>query len=166
VVNVTWYAAVAFCRWLATRFPGARLPIEEEWEYGCRAGTESRYWSGDSEEDLDGVGWYSKNSDGRTHRVGEKPANGWGLYDVHGNVLEWTATAWSKEPYAGRESGFEVDPAAVEWPDLAESGGGERVIRGGSFGGAADRTRSAYRGGRRPRVEIGDRGFRVVLPGP
>jgi formylglycine-generating enzyme required for sulfatase activity len=166
VVNVTWYAAVAFCRWLATRFPGARLPIEEEWEYGCRAGTESRYWSGDSEEDLDGVGWYSKNSDGRTHRVGEKPANGWGLYDVHGNVLEWTATAWSKEPYAGRESGFEVDPAAVEWPDLAESGGGERVIRGGSFEGTAGGARSACRDWGHPGDGGWGRGFRVVLPGP
>ena len=58
VVNVTWYAAVAFCRWLAGSFPGARLPLEEEWEVACRAGTETRYCSGESEKDLARVGWY------------------------------------------------------------------------------------------------------------
>ena len=69
VENVTWYQAVAFCRWLSASFRwarGARLPTEEEWEYACRAGTETRYWKGDQEADLEQVGWYEENSGGRT----------------------------------------------------------------------------------------------------
>src|SRR5262249_34424650 len=107
VVGVTWYEAVSFCRWLSTVFPwtrGARLLVEEEWEYACRAGTESQYWSGDKEEDLARVGWYIANSGNRIHRVGEKPANPWGLYDVHGNASEWTLSLMTSS-YAGREGG-------------------------------------------------------------
>jgi hypothetical protein len=63
-----------------------RLPSDAEWEYACRAGTVTRYWSGDSEEDLKRVGWYSGNSGDRLHAVGEKEANPFGLYDMHGNV--------------------------------------------------------------------------------
>jgi len=140
VVNVTWYAATAFCRWLAAYFPGARLPIEEEWEYACRAGTETRYWAGDTEEDLDRVGWYRKNSDGHTHRVGEKPGNPWKLYDMHGNVREWTATTFDDEQ--------------------------ERVACGGSWWDAADMARSASLLITDPGNVIGLKGFRVVLPRP
>ena len=84
VESVTWYQAVAFCRWLSASVPeleGARLPTEEEWEYACRAGTQSRYWNGDKESDLKRVGWYRANAEDRTHRthrVGRKPANPWG----------------------------------------------------------------------------------------
>src|SRR6185295_2030859 len=97
VVDVTWYEAVTFCRWLASCFPwarGARLPLEEEWEHACRAGSETRYWSG--EGGLGRIGWYDKNSGSRTHRVGEKDASPWGLYDVHGNVWEWTLSAFTR----------------------------------------------------------------------
>ncbi len=170
VVDVTWYQAVSFCRWLGLAFPwarGARLPTEEEWEYACRAGTESCYWSGDKDGDLDHVGWYGSNSDGRTHRVGEKLANPWGLYDVHGNVYEWMLSRWTND-YSGREDGVEADPQAGEPADLAEqSSGADRVFRGGSFGYVARNARSANRNWYVPGTEIwfGDQGFRVLLPG-
>ena len=57
--------------------------------YACRAGTTTRFCSGDSDSDLNRVGWYKANSDGTTHPVGQKSPNGWGLYDMHGNVYEW-----------------------------------------------------------------------------
>ena len=141
-VVVTWYEAVTFCRWLAARagLEGARLAAGEEWEHACRAGTQTAYWSGDGEEDLDRVGWYGRNSGGRTHRVGGKPANPWGLYDVHGNVWEWTSDV---------------------------SGGDGRVLRGGAYWSAADLARSAFRNDWRPGLRNHGSGFRVVLaPAP
>ena len=166
VVNVAWDEARSFCEWLGKNVPGCanvRLPTEEEWEYACRAGTETRYWNGDSVEALAEVGWYRENSDHRLHPVGEKRANEWGLYDIHGNVWEWTASRW-KADYSGQEAGLTVDPA-VEPADLAgATPGGGRVIRGGSFGVDATRARSAFRFLRLSRSRDRDLGFRLVRP--
>jgi sulfatase modifying factor 1 len=170
-VNVTWYAAVSLCRWLSASVSwarGARLPLEEEWEYTCRADTQSRYWRGEEEADLAKVGWYESNSENRTHRVGEKPANPWGLYDVHGNVWEWTLSLWT-DSYEGREAGVAVNPATVEADDSSEpladtSSGGGRVMRGGGFWDVADWARAACRNFRVPGVVNQDLGFRVLLP--
>ncbi len=162
VASVTWYEAVMFCRWLSARGPwahGARVPREEEWEYACRAGTETRYWSGDKESDLGGAGWYAGNSGRRTHRVGRKAANAWGLYDVHGNVWEWTVSEWSND-YSGREGGIEVDPSA----GMPAAPSGARVYRGGSFWNDARNARSACRDGYDPDFTRRFRGFRVLLP--
>jgi formylglycine-generating enzyme required for sulfatase activity len=168
VVSVSWFAAVSFCRWLASSAQwalGARLPLEEEWEYACRAGTETLYWSGDLERDLDRVGWYDRNSDGRTHRVGEKPANGWGLYDVHGNAWTWTISV--PAPFEGREAGVAIDPSSVvveePGPEMVRV---ERVVRGSCFWYGPDWARSAFRVSRNVWLETNTRGFRVVLPGP
>ncbi len=170
---MSWYAAWAYCRWLSSQVPsaaGARLPSEAEWEYACRGGTQTRYWQGDAESDLGEVGWYGANSAYRTHRVGQKPANPWGLYDVHGNVWEWTSSEWSMD-YAGREDGIEIDPSAEGRHADAESrhvraelSGGSRVYRGGSFWGDAWNARSAYRNSSSPQHWYRDHGFRVLRP--
>jgi len=142
-----------FCRWLSTCFEWARdcrLPTEAEWEYSCRAGTESRYWSGDDESDLARVGWYDESSGNRTHRVGEKEANPWGLYDVHGNVLEWCRDWYG--PYVEGEQKDPEGPAA----------GDSKVLRGGSFAYSPRFLRSAFRNWFVPEVRGGDFGFRCV----
>lgn len=143
VVNITWYEAVMFCRW-ATEVLQKRgvigndkeicLPSEAQWEYACRAGTRTRFWSGDKEADLAEAGWYGDNSGGKTHAVGTKPSNPWGFYDVHGNVWEWCKDAWS-DPYDGKGE----DP--IVEGDKASS----RVYRGGSWSDDARNCRSAYR---------------------
>jgi formylglycine-generating enzyme required for sulfatase activity len=166
VESITWFEAVSFCRWLAVSFPwarGARLATEEEWEYACRAGSQSRYWKGDEETDLAAVGWYKGNSENRTHRVGEKPANLWGLYDVHGNVWEWTLSSWIGS-YKGREGGVSVDPTAIEVPTGESPGGTRRVMRGGSSWYDAGRARAAFRFDWDPDFVLVVLGFRVVLP--
>ncbi|MGD0090301.1 MAG: formylglycine-generating enzyme family protein [Planctomycetota bacterium] len=83
----------------------AQLPTEAQWEYARRAGTKTRFYSGDSDGDLDGVAWYASNSGHTTHPVGEKEPNTWGLYDMHGNVCEWCADRHGK--YGGTTA---IDP--------------------------------------------------------
>jgi len=159
---VSWHAAVSFARWL-----GARLPAEAEWEYACRAGSDTPYWSGDREEDLLAVGWIRANSRGHTHPVATPPDGGarqhpWGLHDLHGNVWEWCADAWQAS-YAGREQGLEHDPSrAVVLGDPSAG----RMIRGGSWNDGPGRARSAYRVRGHPADRNDSRGFRLVLPGP
>ncbi|MBL8694455.1 MAG: formylglycine-generating enzyme family protein [Planctomycetes bacterium] len=117
---------------------GYRLPTEAEWEYACRAGKQTRYWSGDSEDDLARVGWYDKNSGDRVHEVGTRTDDSkhpFGLRDMHGNVLEWCEDRWH-----GSYQGAPTNGTA--WLDGAS---GARVIRGGSFRLTAGYARSAYR---------------------
>jgi hypothetical protein len=151
VVEVSWFEACLFARWLQRqrrRLPaefgrvlvsGAQamefaLPSEAQWEYACRAGTTTRFWSdggdGDSEAALDRVGWFRDNSEHRLHRVAEKEPNGWKLFDMHGNVWEWCAD------WYGDKLGDVVG---------GPPGGRARVLRGGSFRYDADWCRSAFR---------------------
>jgi formylglycine-generating enzyme required for sulfatase activity len=129
VVAVSWEDAQAFCRWA-----GACLPTEAEWEYACCAGAQTRYGSGDAEEDLARVGWYSKNSDGRAHVVGEKPANKYGLFDMHGNAWEWC-----EDWYGPYSSSRQKDPKGA-------AAGAGRVLRGGSYWNVADSRRQTADG--------------------
>lgn len=162
-VGVALLQGLGVDRQVAGGEQGRRRPAEEEWEYACRAGKQSRYWRGGAESDLAEIGWYDRNSNGRTHRVGGKPANPWGLYDVHGNVWEWTLTT-GVGSYKERGSGCQLNPAEVKSADLAEASGENRVVRGGSCWFSAQWARSAYRLLRNPGVRNDVRGFRVLLP--
>jgi formylglycine-generating enzyme required for sulfatase activity len=95
VETVSWEDAIEFCRRLSS-LPAERaarrtyrLPTEAEWAYACRAGTTTRWYSGDDEAGLLDCAWYYGNADGTTHPVGLKRPNAWGLYDMHGNVWQW-----------------------------------------------------------------------------
>ncbi|MCP3920024.1 MAG: SUMF1/EgtB/PvdO family nonheme iron enzyme [bacterium] len=146
VVEVNWWEAWLFCRWL-----GGRLPTEAEWEYACRAGTTTRYWSGDGESDLEQVGWFDGNAEGRRHPVKEKPSNAFGLYDVHGNVWEWVEDRWSE----GYSESMAAHPAAY-----VPTRGSYRVFRGGGFAVVAQRARSAFRRYAPPGFRSAGLGFR------
>lgn len=122
-----------------------RLPTEAEWEYACRAGT-----TGDYAGELDKMGWYDKNSESKTHVVGQKSPNAWGLYDMHGNVWEWCSD-W----YGNYASGSVTDPSGV-------SSGSNRVYRGGSWFLTAVGCRSAYRSYNTPDSRYDGVGFRLV----
>jgi formylglycine-generating enzyme required for sulfatase activity len=134
VEQVSWNKAQEFIRRLNERRDGFiyRLPTESEWEYACRAGT-----TGDYAGDLDSMAWYGSNSGAKTHPVGQKVANGFGLYDMHGNVWEWVEDIYSHEDYKGAPA----DGSA--W--LTERKSDERIVRGGSWYYDAEHQRSANR---------------------
>jgi len=153
VESVSWDDAKAFCEVLAKKLgKTVRLPTEAEWEYVCRAGTTTRFYTGDSESRLAGAAWYSRNCDDATHPVGEKKPNAWGLYDMHGNVWEWC-----EDWYGGYPSGNVTDPRGPAYGSL-------RVIRGGSWSGFASYCRVGYRFGNYPDSGSNYVGFRACLP--
>jgi formylglycine-generating enzyme required for sulfatase activity len=140
-----------------------RLPSEAEWEYACRAGTTTRYsfgdYVGDDEFGLGGYAWYSKNSGypSKTHPVGKKKLNPYGLYDMHGNVWEWVQDVWHND-----YDGAPADGSAWESDSAWESGDISRPCRGGSYSFGAECCRSADRN----HQDTGDRfsvlGFRLI----
>ncbi len=173
VEQVTWDEAEEYCAWLNDRSqvtwpPGlnefaARLPTEAQWEYACRAGIETEFYTGDGESALSAAGWYDGNSNSTTQPVGCKEPNAYGLYDMHGNVWEWCADVYYADAYKARVDGVR-DPDDSQKMD---SGGVRRVVRGGSWDYSAGYCRAAYRVRVRPGYRLGDRGFRVCLfPGP
>ena len=136
---------------------GYRLPTEAEWEFACRAGTSTRFWSGEKDEDLARAGWCMRSSDERTHPVGELQANPFGLFDVHGNVWEWMQDWWDPTYYGQ----FSEKPAIA--PSGPSSAGTQRVIRGGFWNSYIPHCRAASRNSQEPRWGGHDIGFRVVL---
>jgi formylglycine-generating enzyme required for sulfatase activity len=128
--GLTQFAAKMYCAWLTERTGQYyRLPTEAEWEYACRAGTTTAYFSGDDPESLDEYAWHSGNSDETYHKVGTKKSNPWGLHDIAGNVAEWCLDRYEPDFYA-RSAG----PAAADFP-LCIPNGDEypRVTRGGCW---------------------------------
>lgn len=156
VEQVSWDEAMEFCRRLTERERGAgrlpegfayTLPTEAQWEFACRAGTTGSYAG-----DLNAMAWYDENSGNKTHPVGTKQANAWGLFDMHGNVWEWCAD-WYASSYPG---GSVTDPMGV-------ASGPSRVIRGGSWNLSADLCRSASRHHSSADYRYRDLGFRLAL---
>ena len=174
VVNVSWHEAVQFCNLLSdmaglercydedswecdfTR-SGFRLPTEAEWEYACRAGTTTMFCTGDSERGLEETAWFVNNIGNATapHPVGLKNPNGWGLYDMHGNVWEW-CNDWYDSGY------YHESPASNP---TGPGNGDFRVRRGGDFGNNAFFCRSANRFSSWPGTRSFFLGFRIVRSG-
>ncbi|MBD5297192.1 MAG: formylglycine-generating enzyme family protein [Bacteroides sp.] len=125
-----------------------RLPTEAEWEYAARGGNRSRGYDYSGSNNLQSVGWYDGNSGGSTHPVGSKLDNELGLYDMSGNVWEWTSDLWSSNYSSYRNGG---------------SSGSNRVCRGGSYFSSARYCRSAFRNYYDSGNRYRDLGFRLAL---
>lgn len=153
VEQVSWYkAAVLYCNMRSARdelepcydaetgecnfeASGYRLPTEAEWEYACRAGTNSKYSFGNSLSKLKAHAWFADNSSKTTQPVGQKQPNPWGLYDMHGNVSEWCNDFYAEDYYKQSPNRDPKGPPK----------GRERVLRGGAWNSSADSCRSTYR---------------------
>jgi formylglycine-generating enzyme required for sulfatase activity len=157
VEQVSWEDATEFIQKLnglpEERAAGRvyRLPTESEWEYACRAGSSTAYCFGEEDARLGEYAWYGKNSGNKTHPVGQKTSNAWGLYDMHGNVWEWCSDWYGDYP-----SGSVRDPKGA-------STGSCRVDRGGSWYNVAANCRSANRFRRAPSNRNDYLGFRLAL---
>ncbi len=153
VESVSWEDCQAFIKKLNEDSGGSyRLPTESEWEYACRAGTTTAYGFGSSSANLSTYAWYDSNSGRKTHPVGGKKANAWGLHDMHGNVWEWCSDWFGDYP-----SGPVTDPKG---PDS----GSERVERGGTWYYYHGYARSANRSRDLPEPTFNHLGFRLVAP--
>lgn len=168
VERVNWRDVVEYCEKLNELYGDSlplgyhyTLPTEAQWEYACRAGTQTRFYYGDDPgyRQLKQYAWYGAVSGSKTHPVGEKLPNEWGLYDMHGNVMEWCLD-WHSNSYPG---GSVIDPHGPE-------SGWARVYRGGSRGSITWDCRSAFRFRWWPEFDLlgpgwtgGTLGFRVAL---
>lgn len=152
VENVSWNDVQKYIEQLNTKTGKRyRLPSESEWEYACRGGKVGEKYCGGN--DVGAVGWYDKNSDSKTHTVGQKQANGYGLYDMSGNVREWVEDA-----YHDSYNGILQDGSA--WTVGGDQG--RRVLRGGSWGNFPSDVRSATRNYFSPADRSVDIGFRLA----
>jgi formylglycine-generating enzyme required for sulfatase activity len=155
--NVTWNETQTFIQLLNRASGSYRLPTEAEWEYAARSGgKQERFSGGDA---VDAVAWYRENSDERSHPVGQKQANGLGLYDMSGNVSEWCQDYMAQNYYS-------ISPKDNPMgPPTAGSKSARRVTRGGNFSSSAQEVAASYRKSRNEsNFRSSDQGFRVVLP--
>ena len=138
-ICMTQLAAVKFCEWLSAMTGHFyRLPTEAEWEYACRAGTQTAYSFGANADQLADYAWYASNSEDKYQKVGTKLPNPWGLYDMHGNVAEWTLDQYLPTAYRQRSTG--ADNPLTEGDKVYP-----KTVRGGSWMDAPNRLRSAAR---------------------
>ncbi len=161
VFIVSWNECQTFVEYLNGMGIGVfRLPTEAEWEYACRAGTETRFSFGDALECSDSSSyctlmdeymWWDGNDNNQSEEVGSKLPNPWGLYDMHGNLSEWCSDWWEDPSSRGPQ----VDPQGP-------SSGLGRVIRGGNWAGDASYNRSASRYSDTPYTHSAGFGFRLL----
>jgi len=140
VNSLSQHAALMYCRWLYDK-TGVfyRLPSEAEWEYACRAGTTTRFYFGNDEQQLDKYAWYKNNSNNKFQKAGLKLPNAWGLYDMLGNVSEWTLDHYEEKrmnDIAGNLANPFAAPNSARYP---------KALRGGGFLDEAHQLRSANR---------------------
>ena len=150
VENVSWNDIQEF-----EAKTGLTLPTEAQWEYACRAGTTGPFAGTGN---LDDMGWYGDYYRGSTHSVGQKAPNGFGLYDMHGNVLEWCEDFYDDTFYS--------KPEAAGSDPVSSAGSEDRVIRGGGWYNDARNCRSANRNGDYPLIRFSYLGFRPSMPSP
>ena len=172
-ICMTQYSAQLFCKWLSAKTGHFyRLPTEAEWEYACRAGTTTAYYFGDDPSMLDEYGWHYANTNAGYEKVGTKKPNPWGLYDMHGNVSEWTLDQYDPEFYSSLSDGV-ANP--YHKPETLYP----RTARGGSYNDDPEMLRSAARIPSNPRWKMQDPqipksrwwhtdarfvGFRIIRP--
>lgn len=140
VNSLSQYAAIMYCRWLYNK-TGVfyRLPTEAEWEYACRAGSTTIYYFGNDEKELDKYAWYNNNSDQKFQKTGLKLPNAWGLYDMLGNVCEWTLDQYQERRMDSIQDNTAnpfVAPSMARYP---------KVLRGGGYTEEANQLRSSAR---------------------
>src|SRR5690606_6034249 len=136
---MTHYSAIQFCKWIYAR-TGVfyRLPTEAEWEYAARAGSSTEYFFGAKADELGEYAWFNENSEEKTHEVGQKKANPWGLHDIYGNAAEWTYDQYY-EDYSAFSGLDNINPIAEPTALYPHS------VRGGSYLDEAQDLRSASR---------------------
>jgi formylglycine-generating enzyme required for sulfatase activity len=155
---VSWSDCLRFLRQLNEKAGGGKwvFPTEAQWEYACRAGSTTIFCFGDDESGLADYGWFDKNSGGKSHPVGEKKPNAWGLYDMHGNVWQWVLDWYDPGYYAHSPTDDPTGPAT----------GTDRVSHGGCWYSSARSARSANHGRIEPDHHGSHLGFRAAMIPP
>lgn len=122
-ISMTQHAANKYAEWLSAKTGQFyRLPTEAEWEYACRAGTTTAYSFGDDASKLGEYAWFSGNSDGKYQKVGTRKPNPWGLYDMHGNVMEWTLDQYNPAAYGGLPANNPWNVSTKPYPQVTRGG--------------------------------------------
>jgi formylglycine-generating enzyme required for sulfatase activity len=122
-ISMTQHAANKYCEWLSAKTGHFyRLPTEAEWEYAARAGTKTKFFWGDDDSKIGEYCWWSENSSGKYQKVGKKKPNPWGLYDILGNVIEWTLDQYDADFYKSGKNENPWNKASKPYPHSARGG--------------------------------------------